>query len=105
MTTPASPPATANLATSRPAATVAQARTLLLRLGAIDDAGVTDLGRTLARLPVHPRLGRNSTPRLPRMFGNALVDEHAAGRIAHVAGASGGSIGRAGSAASYTATR
>jgi ATP-dependent helicase HrpB len=41
-----------------PAATVAQARTLLRRLGAIDDAGVTDLGRTLARLPAHPRLAR-----------------------------------------------
>ncbi len=41
----------------RPAA-VAQARSLLRRLGAADDAGVTELGRTLARLPVHPRLGR-----------------------------------------------
>jgi ATP-dependent helicase HrpB len=41
-----------------PAATVAQARTLLSRLGAIDENGVSELGRTLARLPVHPRLGR-----------------------------------------------
>jgi ATP-dependent helicase HrpB len=41
----------------RPAA-VAQGRALLRRLGAADDAGVTPLGRTLARLPVHPRLGR-----------------------------------------------
>ncbi len=41
-----------------PAATVAQARILLRRLGAVDDGGLTDLGRTLARLPVHPRLGR-----------------------------------------------
>lgn len=41
-----------------PAATVAQAKALLRRLGALDDAGVTDLGRALARLPVHPRLGR-----------------------------------------------
>src|SRR5262249_11900782 len=28
------------------------------RLGAVADGGVTDLGRVLARLPVHPRLGR-----------------------------------------------
>jgi ATP-dependent helicase HrpB len=41
-----------------PAATVTQARALLRRLGAADDAGITDLGRTLARLPVHPRLAR-----------------------------------------------
>jgi len=35
------------------------AATLLLRqLGALDGHGVTTLGRTLARLPVHPRLGR-----------------------------------------------
>lgn len=39
-------------------ATVAQARTLLRRLGAVHDRGITDLGRTLARLPVHPRAGR-----------------------------------------------
>jgi ATP-dependent helicase HrpB len=39
-------------------ATVAQALTLLRRLGAIDDNGVTALGREMARLPVHPRIGR-----------------------------------------------
>ena len=39
-------------------ATVVRALELLRRLGAIDDAGVTDLGRALVRLPVHPRLGR-----------------------------------------------
>jgi ATP-dependent RNA helicase HrpB len=37
---------------------VAQALALLRRLGAVDDGGLTDLGKTLARLPVHPRLGR-----------------------------------------------
>ncbi|MBL8795912.1 MAG: ATP-dependent helicase HrpB [Planctomycetia bacterium] len=42
-----------------PAATVEQALTLLRRLGALTtDGGLTDLGQTLARLPVHPRLGR-----------------------------------------------
>ena len=41
-----------------PAATVGQALTLLRRLGAVDEQGVTELGRTLARLPVHPRLAR-----------------------------------------------
>jgi ATP-dependent helicase HrpB len=42
-----------------PAATVAQALALLRRLDAVgDDGAVTELGRTLARLPVHPRLGR-----------------------------------------------
>ncbi len=39
-------------------ATVAQALALLRRLGAIEDQGVTELGRSMARLPVHPRLGR-----------------------------------------------
>ncbi len=39
-------------------ATVAQALALLRRLGAINDGGVTDLGRAMARLPVHPRLAR-----------------------------------------------
>lgn len=41
-----------------PEATVAQALALLRRLGAVGTEGVTDLGRVLARLPVHPRLGR-----------------------------------------------
>jgi ATP-dependent helicase HrpB len=39
-------------------ATVAQALALLRRLGAITDGEVTDLGRAMVRLPVHPRLGR-----------------------------------------------
>jgi ATP-dependent helicase HrpB len=39
-------------------ATVGQALVLLRRLGAIDDGGVTPMGRALVRLPVHPRLGR-----------------------------------------------
>jgi ATP-dependent helicase HrpB len=38
--------------------TVDQAFVLLRRLEALDDQGVTSLGQTLARLPVHPRLGR-----------------------------------------------
>jgi ATP-dependent helicase HrpB len=37
---------------------VAGAETLLRRLGAIDGSGVTDIGRQMARLPVHPRLAR-----------------------------------------------
>jgi ATP-dependent helicase HrpB len=41
-----------------PVATVRQAMALLRRLGAVDNSGVTALGHTLARLPVHPRLGR-----------------------------------------------
>jgi ATP-dependent helicase HrpB len=41
-----------------PEATVARALTLLQRLGAVDSRGATELGRTLARLPVHPRLAR-----------------------------------------------
>jgi ATP-dependent helicase HrpB len=39
-------------------AVVAQALALLQRLGAIREARLTELGRVLARLPVHPRLGR-----------------------------------------------
>lgn len=44
-----------------PREALAAARTLLHRLGALSrlpGAGLTGLGRTLARLPVHPRLGR-----------------------------------------------
>ena len=37
---------------------VAQATELLDRLGATDNGSLTDLGRSMARLPVHPRLGR-----------------------------------------------
>jgi ATP-dependent helicase HrpB len=37
---------------------VTQALTLLRRLGAANDRGVTELGKALARLPVHPRIGR-----------------------------------------------
>jgi len=39
-------------------AALATAILLLRQLGAIDNRGVTALGRTMARLPVHPRLGR-----------------------------------------------
>src|SRR5262249_863494 len=37
---------------------VEQALVLLRRLGAVGEEGITDLGRTMARLPVHPRIGR-----------------------------------------------
>ena len=37
---------------------LAAALVLLRRLGAVDDHGVTSLGKMLARLPVHPRLAR-----------------------------------------------
>src|SRR5690606_3000828 len=37
---------------------VARSLALLRRLGALDDDGLTPLGRELAGLPVHPRLGR-----------------------------------------------
>jgi ATP-dependent helicase HrpB len=39
-------------------AAVAQALDLLKRLGAADERGITVQGRELARLPIHPRLGR-----------------------------------------------
>jgi ATP-dependent helicase HrpB len=54
-------------------ATVAQALDLLRRLGAVDGDAVTDLGRVVARLPVHPRLGR------------MLVEGHRLGETEHVA--------------------
>lgn len=38
--------------------TVARGESLLRKLGAIDAAGPTELGRRMARLPVHPRLAR-----------------------------------------------
>ena len=37
---------------------VSQAFSLLRLLGAVGERGVTELGRTLVRLPVHPRIGR-----------------------------------------------
>jgi ATP-dependent helicase HrpB len=37
---------------------LARAQALLKRLGAIDESGVTDLGRLMNRLPVHPRVAR-----------------------------------------------
>ena len=37
---------------------IAGAELLLVRLGALDEHGVTDVGRRMARLPVHPRLAR-----------------------------------------------
>jgi ATP-dependent helicase HrpB len=39
-------------------AAIAQARLLLSRLDAVDERGITPLGRTMAMLPVHPRLAR-----------------------------------------------
>jgi ATP-dependent helicase HrpB len=39
-------------------AALAAATLLLRQLGALDDHGMTALGRTMARLPVHPRLAR-----------------------------------------------
>jgi ATP-dependent helicase HrpB len=41
-----------------PAAALASALALLRQLGALGNTGVSAIGRTLARLPVHPRLGR-----------------------------------------------
>jgi len=41
-----------------PPGTLEQATTLLRDLGAMDDGGLTAIGRQLAALPVHPRLGR-----------------------------------------------
>ncbi|MGF1581143.1 MAG: ATP-dependent helicase HrpB [Gemmataceae bacterium] len=41
-----------------PPAAVEQAHSLLARLGAVADNCVTELGRLIARLPVHPRLAR-----------------------------------------------
>jgi ATP-dependent helicase HrpB len=40
-----------------PAAPLAQARDLLARLGALDGTRLTPLGREMAALPLHPRLG------------------------------------------------
>jgi ATP-dependent helicase HrpB len=44
--------------TAPPERALARAEQLLADLGAVTDRGVTDLGRRIARLPVHPRLGR-----------------------------------------------
>jgi ATP-dependent helicase HrpB len=41
-----------------PAGTLDRARQLLVRLDAANDRGVTPLGRQIAALPVHPRVGR-----------------------------------------------
>src|SRR5205085_2512921 len=62
-------------------ATVAQALSLLRRLGAADDRGATALGRVLARLPVHPRVGRLLRPPRPRP-APPLAAARGAGRAA-----------------------
>jgi ATP-dependent helicase HrpB len=56
-----------------PASAIEQALRLLERLGAHDARGITSRGRELARLPVHPRLGR------------ALGEGHARGAVGRVA--------------------
>ncbi|MBV0891858.1 ATP-dependent helicase HrpB [Paracoccus sp. Z118] len=43
--------------TPRPAAALAEARALLTDLGALEGGRITDHGRALAALPLHPRLG------------------------------------------------
>ena len=43
--------------TPPPEGAFAEAQALLRMLGALDDTGVTDHGRTLAAMPLHPRLG------------------------------------------------
>jgi len=43
---------------SPPEASVSQALALLGLLGAVEDGALTELGEQLARLPLHPRLGR-----------------------------------------------
>ncbi len=42
--------------TPPPAGALAEARALLADLGALDDTGITDHGRAMAALPLHPRL-------------------------------------------------
>jgi len=59
-----------------PAVAVATARALLLRLGAVDARGdVTETGRRMLRLPVHPRLARLALEAAARgaAEGGALV--------------------------------
>ncbi|MGD1278058.1 MAG: ATP-dependent helicase HrpB [Tepidisphaeraceae bacterium] len=43
---------------SPPQSAIASAEQLLQMLGAVDASGVSDLGKRLIKLPVHPRLGR-----------------------------------------------
>jgi len=52
---------------------IEQATLLLRRLGAMDESGITDLGQSIARLPVHPRLAR------------MLIEGHRHGATARVA--------------------
>ena len=56
-----------------PVQAVEQALSLLRRLGAVRERSITELGRRMARLPVHPRLGR------------LLVEGHRHGQLARAA--------------------
>lgn len=47
--------------TPPPEGALAEARALLVSLGALDSTGITAHGRALARLPLHPRLGHMVT--------------------------------------------
>lgn len=68
-----------------PAASLASARRLLTELGAIDGGGVTDLGRRMAGLPVHPRWARALVAAEARGVGELVA------QIAAVAVEGGGS--------------
>ena len=51
-------PATFDWLTPPPELSLSAAETLLERLGALEHGGITDVGRKLARMPVHPRAAR-----------------------------------------------
>jgi len=57
-----------------PAALLSEARSLLAMLGALDDDGrLTELGRRIASMPLHPRLARMVTEAAPADRGLACV--------------------------------
>lgn len=70
---------------SPPAQAVTQARELLIRLGALDQNGtITDLGRLMADLPLHPRLARfllEADRRGARKAGCEIAAKLSEGRI------------------------
>lgn len=64
-----------------PRASLMHATDTLARIGAVDSGGLTEVGRALAKLPVHPRLGRvlleGARQGVPRLGANvaALASE------------------------------
>ena len=86
-----SDPASLGFLDPPPAAAFAQARDLLIALEALDDGGLTQMGRDMLALPLHPRLAHMVVKGKALGMGAlacdiaAVLSERASGRDPHIA--------------------